>query len=173
MSKVKAYLANGLFSEADQAYNRFLAGEIRKEFPDLELYVPQENESLNDKEGYADSREIFKGDNSYLDRAHVLIAVLDGVEIDSGVAAEIGRFAVLREMDKQMIKRTDRIIIGVSTDVRQQGRGNEKKINALIMDGTENQFSYRNLYVIGAIKENGHMVSSSEELIKKLHEVLG
>ena len=51
-----------------------------------------------------------------LQDSDVLIAVLDGVEIDSGVAAEIGAFSML-----------NRPIVGVLTDVRQQGRDNMQK----------------------------------------------
>lgn len=168
---IKAYLANGLFSEADQAYNDYLAHRIRAEFPWMDLYVPQENEALNDKTGYAGSKQIFWGDNEYLDNADILIAVLDGPEIDSGVAAEIGRFAALREWEIKNDNATHRYIFGLYTDVRQQGRENQLKIDALIDDGTENQFMYRNLYVLGAVKANGVIVPSSDELIDKINDV--
>jgi nucleoside 2-deoxyribosyltransferase len=168
---IKAYLANGLFSESDQAFNMYLADRLRNEFPWIDLYVPQENEALNDKQGYADSKTIFWGDNAYLDEADILIAVLDGVEVDSGVAAEVGRFAALREMEIKSNNQTHRYIYGLYTDVRQQGRENAKKIDALIEDGSENQFMYRNLYVLGAVKANGLVVSSSDELINKMKEL--
>lgn len=163
---MKAYLANGLFSEADQLYNKLLAKEIRLALPGIDLYVPQENAALNDKSGYADSVSIFNGDNEYLDKADILIAVLDGVEIDSGVAAEVARFITLKEFNP-----TSKYTIGLYTDVRQQGRDNQKKINALIQDGTENQFMYRNLYVIGGIKNHGKIVSSIDELCNELKDL--
>lgn len=165
---MKAYLANGLFSEADQLYNKHLAAKIRDNFPNIDLYVPQENAALNDKSGYANSLAIFDGDNFYLDSADLMIAVIDGVEIDSGVAVEIGRFVALKEFDKSK----NRNIFGIYSDIRQQGRTNSQKIDALIADGSENQFMYRNLYVIGAIKANGFLVSSSDELIEKMKYVI-
>lgn len=165
---MKAYLANGLFSEADQLYNRHIAAEIRNNFQSIDLYVPQENAALNDKSGYANSLDIFKGDNFYLDSADLMIAVIDGVEIDSGVAVEIGRFVTLKEFDKSK----NRHIFGIYSDIRQQGRTNSKKIDALIADGSENQFMYRNLYVIGSIKANGFLVSSLDELIEKMKFVI-
>ena len=165
---MKAYLANGLFSESDQLYNKYLAAKIRDNFPNLDLYVPQENASLNDKSGYANSLAIFNGDNFYLDSSDLMIAIIDGVEIDSGVSVEIGRFVTLKEFDKSK----NRNIFGIYSDIRQQGRTNSQKIDALIADGSENQFMYRNLYVIGAIKANGFLVSSSDGLIEKMKYVI-
>jgi nucleoside 2-deoxyribosyltransferase len=168
---IKAYLANGLFSESEQAYNAYLADRIRQNFPWIDLYVPQENEALNDKTGYADAKTIFWGDNTYLDEADILIAVLDGVEIDSGVAAEVGRFSTLRELEILNENATHRYIYGIYSDVRQLGVDNEKKIDALKTEIAENQFMYRNLYVIGAVKANGMIVTSSDELIREMDKL--
>lgn len=156
---MKAYLANGLFSLGDRLVNEKLAEEIRQAVPDIELYVPQENGAINDKSAYADSLSIAEADLDMLQQSDVLIAVLDGVEIDSGVAAEIGAFSML-----------NRPIVGVFTDVRQQGRDNSKKIEALVADGMENQFVYRNLFVIGLIKRNGVITTSIEEAVKAVQE---
>jgi nucleoside 2-deoxyribosyltransferase len=169
---IKAYLANGLFSEADQAFNSYLAHRIRINFPWIDLYAPQENEALNDKQGYADSRSIFKGDNEYLDQADILIAVLDGIEIDSGVAAEVGRFLLAKELEEGIEGAyKPRYVFGLYTDVRQQGVENAKKIDALVNEVAENQFMYRNLYVIGGIKEHGKIAGSSDELIKLMEQL--
>ncbi|MGM9950548.1 MAG: nucleoside 2-deoxyribosyltransferase [Lysinibacillus sp.] len=150
---MKAYLANGLFSIGDRYVNERIAAELRKKIEGIELYVPQENDAINDKSAYADSLAIAAGDLAYLEKSDVLIAVLDGVEMDSGVAAEIGVFSTF-----------NRPIIALFSDVRQQGRDNSKKIQALVEDGTENQFIYRNLFVVGLIKRNGVIVGTIEEL---------
>lgn len=166
---MKAYLANALFSKADQMFNAHLAGEVRKALPEISLYVPQENEAINAKDGYADSLTIYSGDNAYLDQSDLMIAVLDGAEIDSGVAAEVGRFTTLRELEMSEHGKASRNIVALYTDVRQMGRDNELKIKAMKEDPTENQFFYRNLYVIGAIKKHGKIFSSVEELVSYLH----
>lgn len=157
---LKAYLANGLFSIGDRYVNEVLASEIRKAIPTIELYVPQENDAINDKSAYADSLAIARGDMESLQRSDVLIAVIDGVEIDSGVAAEIGVFSTY-----------NRPIIALFSDVRQLGRDNTKKIDALIQDSVENQFIYRNLFVIGLIKRNGCIVHSIQDVVDKLKKV--
>lgn len=157
---MKAYLANGLFSLGDRLVNEQLATAIREAVPGIALYVPQENDAINDKSGYADSLAIAQADLEMLQKSDVLIAVLDGVEIDSGVAAEIGAFAML-----------NRPIVGVLTDVRQQGRDNMQKIEALVRDGLENQFVYRNLFVIGLIKRNGIITSSIQETVEAVQKL--
>lgn len=166
---MKAYLANGLFSTADQMLNKELAKQIRNELPFLDLYVPQENEALNDKSGYADSVTIFNGDNQYLDDADILIAVLDGQDIDSGVAAEVGRFIAFKEAgNENIVGASPRYVYGLYTDIRQLGTENMQKIEALQKEGIENQFLYRNLYVVGAIKKHGKILTSMEALVNEL-----
>ena len=159
---MKAYLANGLFGMGDRLLNSLIASEIRKEIKEIDLYVPQENDAINDKSSYADSITIAKADMDKLRESEFLIAVIDGVEIDSGVAAEIGAFYMM-----------DKPIFALYTDVRQQGRDNNKKVEALINDSTENQFIYRNLFVIGLIKQReGNIYSTVEELVGGIKEYL-
>lgn len=157
---MKAYLANGLFGMADRLFNTIIATSIRKEIKGVELYVPQENDAINDKSAYADSITIAGADMDKLEESDILIAVIDGVEIDSGVAAEIGAFYM-----------TGKPIFALYTDVRQQGRDNDKKIKALIDDGVENQFMYRNLFVVGLIKKSkGNIYFTVDELIEGLKD---
>lgn len=157
---MKAYLANGLFSEADRMYNEYLANLLRSEIEDIDLFVPQEAD-INDKNTYADSSKIAELDTNKLLESDILIAVIDGVEIDSGVATEIGIFST-----------TKKPIIGLYTDIRKQGRNNNDKLDALISDGTENQFMYRNLFTVGVIKNNGVIVEDSSKLITAINKYL-
>ncbi|GIO23606.1 nucleoside 2-deoxyribosyltransferase [Oceanobacillus sp. J11TS1] len=157
---MKGYLANGLFSMGDRYVNEQLAKEIREAVPEIDLYVPQENDAINDKTAFANSKQVAEADLSKLEESDVLIAVLDGVEVDSGVAAEIGAFSML-----------NRPIVGVFTDTRQQGRDNQKKLDALVEDALENQFIYRNLFLVGLVKRNGVITSSIEEAVEAVLEV--
>lgn len=156
--KSKGYLANGLFSLADIMLNEMIAKEIRESI-DTNLYVPQENASINAKEAYADSKQIYNADYNNLLYSDYLVAVIDGNEIDSGVAAEIGIFSTMGKK-----------IYALYTDTRQQGTLNLKKINSLMEDSTENQFMYRNLFVVGLIKSHGYIFSNLPDLIEQLRE---
>lgn len=137
-------------------YNSYISSVLRQEFHSFDLFLPQEA-PINDKNSYADSIMIAELDTAKLLESDVLIAVIDGVEIDAGVATEIGIFST-----------TGKPIIAVFTDVRQLGRDNERKIQALIDDGIENQFMYRNLFTVGVIKKNGKIVKDFVELIDEL-----
>jgi nucleoside 2-deoxyribosyltransferase len=157
---MKAYLANGLFNEADRMFNEYLARKLREQIPNIDLFVPQESAEINDKSAYADSKMIAEWDTRKLLESDILIAIIDGVEVDSGVATEIGIFST-----------TKRPMFVLYSDVRQQGRDNQKKIQALIEDGTESQFFYRNLFLIGTIKNNnGKIFDNSDELVKAVKE---
>ncbi len=157
---MKGYLANGLFGLADRLLNAQIAQELRKVIIGVDLYVPQENDAINDKSAHADSVTIALADMERLKDSDFLIAVIDGVEVDSGVAAEIGAFFMM-----------DKPIFALYSDVRQLGRENDKKIQALISDGTENQFMYRNLFLVGIIKKSqGGIYPTIEGLVDALHE---
>jgi len=149
----KIYFAAPLFAESEQAYNKLIVDEIREIFPEqVEIYLPQENADINDKSGYASSVDILEADLAHVDSSDIMIAILDGNEIDPGVAAEIG-YAFSE----------GKTLIGLLTDIRQQGWDNDKKLEALGSVG-ENQFIYRNLFVTGMINKNGYIATTRKEL---------
>lgn len=157
---MKIYFAAPLFSESEQRYNAFLAQKIRHVSQDIDLYVPQEQTEINDKSKYADSRMIAKVDTDQVLASDLMIAVLDGITIDAGVAAEIG-IAYAKGIP----------VIGLYSDVRVQGADVQEKLDAIQILG-ENQFSYVNLYVIGLIKENGKVISSADQMEEALQAYL-
>ena len=156
----KIYFANGLFSEQEARYNAYMVEQIRNEYPNVEVYLPQENTSINDKNAYADSIAIAKGDTNELVASDLVVAVLDGVGLDAGVAAEIG-LAFGKNIP----------VVGLYTDSRQQGATNQAKLEAL-QEVAESQFAYINLFVIGLIKQNGQVYSSIKDLVSGLRDYL-
>lgn len=157
----KIYFGAPLFNEMEQMYNTYVVEKIRAKYGEkVEIYLPQENEAINDKSGFADSIAIANGDNTYLEEADLLIAVLDGVTPDSGLSAELGYFYSL-----------NRPILGLYTDTRQGTHGNQKKIQALD-EIAESQFSYINLYTVGLVKLRGEVINTSERLIEKIGEYI-
>lgn len=176
----RLYLANGLFSEADQLYNESLAESIRSISPDIELYVPQENKEINDKTKVASSIPIFDGDTSRLADTDILVVVLDGPTLDAGVAAEIGYFAsICEDYDLTLLKnnRNHPYIFGLYTDCRDgthtpKGEALNKKAELLNTSLCESQFPYINLYVIGAIKKYGQIFSNKEDLVSAIKKVI-
>lgn len=74
---MKIYFANGLFSEADRMFNAFVVDKIRKMSSDIEVYLPQENDDINDKTKFADSVKIAEEDNKELLSSDLVVAVLE------------------------------------------------------------------------------------------------
>ncbi len=157
----KIYFGGSLFSEMELMYNRYVVDMIREKYGDkVDVYLPQENEAINDKSGFANSLDIASGDNAYLEKTDIMIALLDGVTPDSGLSAEIGYFYSF-----------NRPILGIYSDTRQGTHGNQQKIDALD-DIAESQFSYINLYTVGLVKQRGEILRSAEELVERLGDYL-
>lgn len=152
----KIYFASPLFSDMERLYNEMVVAKIRKTYPEFELFVPQEQMGINDKNAYADAKTIAKYDTDALLSSQLVIAVLDGASIDVGVATEIG-----------VAYQAGIPIVGLYTDSRQQGATNQKKLDAL-QELAESQFSYINLYTVGLIKMNGVIVDNLESLLLEI-----
>lgn len=155
MSK-QIYFASPLFSDMERVYNESLVKKIRTMYPELNVYLPQEQGEINDKESYADAKMIAKYDTDALLSSQLVLAILDGVSIDVGVASEIG-----------VAYQAGIPVLGLFTDSRQQGADNQKKITALKEVG-ESQFPYMNLYTSGLIKLNGQILNNEEDWLKEI-----
>lgn len=168
MSKVNIYFGAPLFYDMEKRYNEYVVGLIREKFGDkVNVYLPQENDVINDKSQSADSLDIYHGDTERLKGTDILIAVLDGQTTDIGLATEVGYFARMAEME-HIRGRNLLSILGLYTDIR-QGDVTDDKVGLLSKPG-ESQWSYINLYLIGAIKHNGLLTTSVDSLLYKLEE---
>ena len=95
--------------------------------------------------GDSAKQEIFDHCKSNLDRADLLIALLDGSQVDDGTAWEIGYFYSIRVRSR---------IIGMRTDFRRAGETGTSVVNAMIEMSC------------------GRIVGSVEELIEVLGSIL-
>lgn len=159
MSK-NVYFASPLFNEMELQFNAQLAQRIRDRYPEINLFLPQEQSEINDKSNYADSKLIAQVDTDAVLTSRLLIAVLDGLVVDPGVASEIG-----------VAYQAGIPIIGLYSDTRQAGADNPEKIKALHAIA-ESQFSYINLYTVGLVKLRGEIVGSSADLIESIEKYL-
>lgn len=143
---MKGYVASHFFNDAMFRWTEDLAQYIENN-TELELYVPQRNADINDKknnDAIITDIKISQADTAHLKEANILIANLDGLTIDDGVAAEIMAHGVMAELEKDHDIDFPRMIIGIITDMRYQGTGENKL--------------YRNLMVVGKVKEHGHLI---------------
>ena len=101
---MQIYLAAPLFSEAERDFNEKVAKELRE--VGFDVWMAQE--SLFIKDGTEEEkRSIYKADIIALKESDVVVAVLEGVDVDCGVAFEIGYAAALGKP-----------IVGLKTDHR-------------------------------------------------------
>ena len=111
-AKYHVYLACPLFSEGERRYNAYLGDILRKNF--FSVYLPQEFDDT--AKGREESREqaIYENNLYELKKADIVIGVIDGSDVDSGTAWEMGyAFACGKR------------IIALRTDFRQFS-GNER-----------------------------------------------
>ncbi|MDR3554971.1 MAG: nucleoside 2-deoxyribosyltransferase [Syntrophobacteraceae bacterium] len=127
---MKVYLAGPLFTQSQRDWLRKLKNDLEiltasRNCPvnviwPYELITPAEIDSL----GKQARQEIFSRCKSHLDDADVLIALLDGPQVDDGTAWEIGYFYAKRGPGQN--------IMGIRTDFRQAGESEGAVVNAMI-----------------------------------------
>jgi nucleoside 2-deoxyribosyltransferase len=108
---MKVFLAAPLFSEAERAFNATVAATLREQ--GFEVWLAQEAPFLHHDDPH-EKQTIYDGDILALKASDVVVAVLDGVEVDAGVAFEMGYAAAL-----------GKLLLGLKTDYRTFSRMEE------------------------------------------------
>ena len=185
--KTKIYLASHFFNRGGFLETEYLADYLTEFFGDsIELYVPHRNADINDKKGNDQNItdiDVYEGDMEKLKEVDVLIANLDGVEIDSGVAGEIMAAAMYNELNYD-----DKLIIGYTTDVRRNRAdmdflldiSDESNPFALRqLEQHKENFLYRNIMITGACRKWGALIDGYAynddyllEIVKAVNEVV-
>lgn len=129
------YQAGPLFSQADQAWHRATRDLIEAQtawrvlWPG-DFFTPEMIQGW----GTDAARRIMEGCRDAIDRCQLVVALLDGAQVDDGTAWEIG-YAHARGIP----------IIGVRTDFRQAGDVPGAVVNAMIHGSCE--------AVVGSVEE--------------------
>jgi len=84
----RIYLASPLFSEGERRYNSYLAEVLRKNF--FSVYLPQEFDDTAEARGENRERLIYNKNLYELKKADIIVGVIDGSDVDSGTAWEMG-----------------------------------------------------------------------------------
>ncbi len=104
---MRIYLAAALFTQIERKWNRMLAHALTECLPGLEVILPQDfkpSGKYNDEKQYG---ALFRMCVAGIDATDAVVAILDGAEVDSGTAFEVG-YAYAR----------GKPVIGVRTDFR-------------------------------------------------------
>jgi len=110
MNYKKIYLAGPLFSEAEKNFNEKLTERI--ESAGYDVFLPQRDSAdTKNMRKEQDAAELFRKNSEAVDRADLIIAILDGgSDVDSGTAWEIG-YAYAKNIP----------VMGLRTDFRTLG----------------------------------------------------
>ena len=128
--KKTIYLASPLFSHAEVEYNRMLSDLFLKK--GFSVFLPQEDAEDSTVEREKQNQEtIFRACVTGINSSDIIVAVLDGVDVDSGTAWEIG-YAYAK----------GKPVIGLRTDFRSLSDGIvnlmvEMTVDALARDEEE------------------------------------
>lgn len=163
---MKAYLAGPIFTQRDMDWNQKLAKGIRKAYPGINLYLAQENKSINDKSKFADSKAIFDGDFARLKEADLLIATISGDMPPIGTSCEVAIYSEMIAENPNCGKR----MICLYDDTRDMTI-NKEKADYAACNIAENQTCYTNLLLIGAAKRNGIIVRDEQQLFEYIREL--
>jgi len=102
-ARPKVYVAGPLFTPGQRALLEDIDALCRE--VGFDTYLPHRDAGVFDRDG--DSRPFFEGDLRALEEAALVVAVLDGCDVDSGTAWEMGYAYAL-----------GRPLLGYLTDVR-------------------------------------------------------
>jgi len=122
------YLAAPLFSEAECDFNRKLKGELKS--LGFKVFLPQED-SNNVHDMTNRQKIIFNKNLTGIENSDLIVAVIDGADVDSGTAWEIG-YAFAK----------GKPVIGLRTDFRTLG-----------IEGTVNLMIERSVILFMSISE--------------------
>ncbi len=122
------YLAAPLFLEAELDFNRKLRDEMKNS--GFNVFLPQED-SNNVKDRDDRQKIIFSKNEAAIEKSDMIVAVVDGADVDSGTAWEIG-YAYAR----------GKPILGLRTDFRTLG-----------IEGTVNLMIERSVHLCKSIPE--------------------
>jgi len=115
---VEIYLSAPLFTQAERRWNRQLAAGLEARIAGAHVILPQD---FKFGQSYNDPRDfplLYRACMDGIRKADIMVAVLDGPDVDSGTALEMG-VALARGIP----------IIGVRTDYRE---GQERGVNLIV-----------------------------------------
>lgn len=112
----RIYLSGPLFSRGEIAWGGRVKSFLEERLKDIEVIWPHELVPCT-----ANKEQIFLANIRALDEAEIMVAILDGAQVDDGTAWEIGYFFS-----------KGRRLLGLRTDLRRAGETDSSIINLMI-----------------------------------------
>ncbi len=112
--KARIYLSGPLFSHAEIAWGRRVKAALEEARESVEVVWPHELAA-------GSPQEIFQANLRALDDCDLMIAILEGPQVDDGTAWEVGYFYA-----------KGRRILGIRTDFRKAGESEHSRVNLMV-----------------------------------------
>lgn len=145
---MKVYIAGSLFSESQIRARRYEADLFKKIIPKIEVFNPIDAPYNENKVSLPSPAEIYNGDLEQVLTSNFLVFNFEDLD-DPGVCLEIGLACANNVKSDNKI-----IVIGVMSDIRLPD-ANAYDIPSL---------GYNHM-VVGAVDENGYILSSYDEAV--------
>ena len=110
----RVYLSGPLFSQAEIDWGKRISAMLRERLNEIKLLWPHEM-------AVGSPEEIFRANLQALDECNLMVAILDGPQVDDGAAWEIGYFFS-----------QGKSVIGIRTDFRRAGEHEHCRVNLMI-----------------------------------------
>jgi nucleoside 2-deoxyribosyltransferase len=112
----KIYLSGPLFSRGEIAWGERVKSFLEDRLEDMEIIWPHEIIPCT-----AQPRQIFQANLEALSECDIMVAMLDGPQVDDGTAWEVGCFFMQGKK-----------ILGIRTDFRRAGETENSRVNLMI-----------------------------------------
>lgn len=145
---MRLYIAGPLFTPYQRAFHAENVRRLRE--AGHECFVPQEQEH-NARQSKSVPQQVFQVDLAGVQWANVLVALLDGPDVSSGTACEMGIFYELALHDPQKMG-----MLGILTDDRPRLRN------------TSNVGESINFFTLGCLEKIGKVYPSVDGVIEHL-----
>ncbi|VVB66834.1 Nucleoside 2-deoxyribosyltransferase [uncultured archaeon] len=109
----RIYLSGPLFSQAEIAWGSRLKA-LLEDLNNVEILWPHEIAS-------GSREQIFRANLQAMNECDLMVAILDGPQVDDGTAWEVGYFFS-----------QDKSIVGIRTDFRRAGETEKSKLNLMV-----------------------------------------
>ena len=110
----KIYLSGPLFSQAEIDWGKHISTLLQKRLNGIDILWPHEMAA-------GSPEDIFKANLQALDECDLMVAILDGPQVDDGSAWEIGYFFS-----------QGKSVLGIRTDFRRAGEHEHSRVNLMI-----------------------------------------
>lgn len=159
MPMIRIYFAGPLFTTYERRFIDECAAKLRAE--GFEVFVPHEGMKASQTDGQSDwekmdlrekALHVFEKDYAGISWANVLIAMLDGTQVDDGTATEIGIFT-----EQMLAGKAKKAIFGLTSDMR---------VGPNAIPGEMKQL---NFFTVGAIyRAGGKIYDDIDQIIEEL-----